>query len=252
MGTNDPLKLPRWTLPQALAWMIHKTPEAVSLADGKEVFDVANEAIRRDGVDDTTKSAALRQRDELYDRLCDETLTAYGIARGQSEHSQIPALAWHTIDCFYNYDGRCEADPDDAYCSGESPPRYREVFVRPKDVLRLWSLGEVEGSLGSDPPLSGDAPAQQEVPQPGPSAAKVPTMSLADMCKLLPAFLKERSAKAQENGGPFNQVIARSDAEAQFGRRIPRPEFRKVYGDAGVQRPAGRPQKSRSKIPPKS
>ena len=67
MGTNDPLKLPRWTLAQALAWMIDKTPEAVVRADGKEVFDVANEAIRRDGVDDATKSAALRQRDELFD-----------------------------------------------------------------------------------------------------------------------------------------------------------------------------------------
>ena len=250
MGTNDPLKLPRWTLAQALAWMIYKTPEGVSGADGKEVFDAANETIRRDWIDDATKSAALRRRDELYDRLCDETLTAYGIARGQSEHSQIPALAWHTIDCFYNYDGRCEAGPDDAYCSGESTPRYREVFVRPTDVLRLWPLGEVEGSLGSDPPMSGDAPAQQVVPQPGPSAA-MPTMSLTDIHKSVPDFLKERSAKAQENGEPFNQGIARGYAEAHFRRRIPRPQFREAYSAAGVQRPTGRPRKSGPKIPPK-
>ncbi len=54
MGTNNPSTLPRWTLAQTLAWMIEGTPEAVSWADGKEVFDVANEAIRRDGVDDAT------------------------------------------------------------------------------------------------------------------------------------------------------------------------------------------------------
>jgi hypothetical protein len=142
MGTNDPLKLPRWTLAQALAWMIDKTPEAVVRADGKEVFDVANEAIRRDGVDDATKSAALRQRDELFDDLCDGTLTAYGIGRGQSEHNPIPALAWPMIDCFYNYDGRCDSGPDDVYRSGESLPRYQEVFVRPKDVFGLWPPGE--------------------------------------------------------------------------------------------------------------
>ena len=145
MGTNDPLKLPRWTLPQTLAWMIFKTPEVVSWADGKEVFDVANETIRR-GLDDATKSAALPRRDELYDRLCDETLTAYGIGRGQSEHNPIPALAWPAIDCFYNYDGRCEAGPDDVYRAGESLPRYRDVFVRSNDVLRLWPLGEAKAS----------------------------------------------------------------------------------------------------------
>lgn len=145
MGTNDPLKLPRWTLPQTLAWTIFKTPEAVSWADGKEVFDVANETIRRE-VDDATRSAALPRRDELYDRLCDETLTAYGIGRGQSEHNPIPALAWPAIDCFYNYDGRCDAGPDDVYRAGESLPRYRDVFVRPNDVLRLWSLGEATSS----------------------------------------------------------------------------------------------------------
>jgi hypothetical protein len=109
--------------------------------------------------------------------------------------------------------------------------------------------GEIEASQGSDPPLLGDAPAQQEGPQPGPSAA-MPTMSLTDMHKSLPDFLKERSAKAQENGETFNQVIAQSYAEAHFSRRIPRPHFRKIYGDAGVKRPPGR--KSRPKIPPKS
>jgi hypothetical protein len=149
MRTIDPLKLPRWALAQALAWMIDKTQERVSWADGKEVFDVANEAIRRDGADDATRSGALRRREELLERLSDGTLTAYGIGQGQSEHNPIPELAWHTIDCFYNYDGQCDAGPDDVYRSGESLPRYRKVFVRTEAVLRLWPLPEAESSAGA-------------------------------------------------------------------------------------------------------
>jgi hypothetical protein len=155
METNDPLKLPRWTLAQALASMIDRSPEAVARADGKEVFDVANEAVRRDGVDDATKSVALRWRDELFGALCDGTLTAYGIGRGQSEHSPIPALAWEMIDCFYNYDGRCDSGPDDVYRSGESLPRYQEVFVRPKDVIGRWRC--FWGPLNSGGAVPGEA-----------------------------------------------------------------------------------------------
>jgi hypothetical protein len=151
MGTNDPLELPRWTLPQTLAWLIDKTPEAVPWADGKDVFDVTNETIRRDGVDDASKSAPLRRREELYERLCDGTLTAYGIGREQSEHSPIPAWAWDTIDCFFNYDVQCDASPDDVYRSGESLPRYRDVFVRPQAVLIRWRL-DVGGSQAGAPP----------------------------------------------------------------------------------------------------
>jgi hypothetical protein len=140
MRTNDPPKLPRWTLPQSLAWMIDEAPEAVDRADRKEVFDVANEAIRREGLDDAAQSAALRRRHELFEHLCDGTLTAYGIEQGQSEHRPIPALAWLSIDCFFNYDGRCNAGPEDVYRSGEGLPRYRDVFVRSKDVLALGSV----------------------------------------------------------------------------------------------------------------
>jgi hypothetical protein len=128
-------------------------------------------------------------------------------------------------------------------------PALLEPTTRGHRVMQPHS-GEIEGLQRNDAPLLGDAPAQQEVPERGLSAAKVPTMSLTDINLLLPDFLKERSAKAQESGEKFNQDIARSDAEDRFRRRIPRPHFRKIYRDAGVKRSAGR--KSRPKIPPTS
>jgi hypothetical protein len=138
MTADDPFKLPGWTLGQALAWMIYQAPEAISQANGKDVFDVADGAIRRDDVDGDTLSADLRKRDELYERLKAGTLTAYGIRFGQTEHSSIPTASWHTIDSFYVPDAPSGISPDDVSSSRESSPRFRNVFVRPEDVLRLW------------------------------------------------------------------------------------------------------------------
>jgi hypothetical protein len=149
MGKNDPVKLPRWSLPQALAWMIYKTPKAVPWAEGKDVFDVTNEALRRDEACDATGPSPTHRRNELYERLCDGTLTAYGIKQDQSEHSPIPPWAWETIDCFFNYGEQCDATPDDVYRSSESLPRYRDVFVRPQDVLVRWHVGFESSQAGA-------------------------------------------------------------------------------------------------------
>lgn len=71
-------------------------------------------------------------------------------------------------------------------------------------------------------------------------------VSLANLHKHLPFFLRELSERAQANGAAFNQVIARTKAEAHFKRRIPRRDFRNIYRDAAVKRRAGR----RRKMPP--
>lgn len=152
--TDDPFKLRRWTLAQALAWIIHRTPEAVlETLMNMDVFDVANEAARLNVDEDREEEERARpaddfrpadkfrpdkfKRDELCGRLMDGTLTAYGIKRGQAEHSPIPNTSWETIDIYVLGFG-----PSDVGSSLENTPRYRDVFVRPSDVLPEWPAAE--------------------------------------------------------------------------------------------------------------
>src|SRR5580658_191181 len=58
----------------------------------------------------------------------------YGIGRGHTEHSAIPKTSWETIDSFYVVG----FGPHDVGSSRETLPRYRDVFVRPGDVLPEW------------------------------------------------------------------------------------------------------------------
>jgi hypothetical protein len=147
----------RWTLPQALAVIIDGTPEAASDVEGRagpwarglELFDVVNETVRAAARarDEAAIALALRRRDEFYGRLCCGALIAYGIGPDQSEHKPIPASAWEMIDSFYNYDGRCDCGAEDVYRSGESSPRYRDVFVWAKDVLLLLTLDGTRATI---------------------------------------------------------------------------------------------------------
>ena len=92
MTNHDSLELARWTLAQTLVWIIYRTPQAVAQTPcTKDVFDVTNDLARRAGIEPTAMSADLQRRDELMDHLKRGTLRAWGIARGQTEHSPIPA-----------------------------------------------------------------------------------------------------------------------------------------------------------------
>jgi hypothetical protein len=139
METGNPLEFPRWTLAQTLAWIIHRTPEAVSgTPPTKNVFDVANEAARREGIAEAALSADLHRRFELLDHLKRGTLTAYGVRRGQTEHDVIPKSAWDTIDSFYVYNPTARIGPSDVGNSDESSARFRDAYISPADALSIW------------------------------------------------------------------------------------------------------------------
>jgi hypothetical protein len=75
--TRDPLKLARWTLAQALVWIIYRTPQAVGETPcTKDIFDVANDLARREGIEQAAMLADLQRRDELLDQLKRGTLRA--------------------------------------------------------------------------------------------------------------------------------------------------------------------------------
>jgi hypothetical protein len=139
MTSHSSLDLARWTLAQALAWLICRTPQAVAQTPcSKDVFDVANDLARREGIEQPAMSADLQRRDELLDSLKGGTLRAWGIARGQTEHAPIPPTSWDTIDCFYAFDPKAHISPRDIGRSGEDSARYKEVYVIPGDVENLW------------------------------------------------------------------------------------------------------------------
>jgi hypothetical protein len=139
MTSHDSLDPARWTLAQALTWIIYRTPEAVAQTlCTKDVFDVANDLARREGIEQPAMSADLQRRDELLDRLKRGTLPAWGIARGQTEHQLIPSASWDTIDCFYTFDPKSYISPRDIGRNGEGSARYKEVYVIPGDVENLW------------------------------------------------------------------------------------------------------------------
>jgi hypothetical protein len=136
---------------QALAWIIYRKPEAVSQTPrSKDVWDVANEAARREGIDADLVSADLRKRFELLDHLKRGTLTAWGIAREHSEHTPIPATSWDTIDSFYTYNPQSNIGPCDVGNSDESSARYRDVFVKPLDIRNRWPRLDASLKLASN------------------------------------------------------------------------------------------------------
>jgi hypothetical protein len=257
--TDEPLELPRWTLAQTLAWIIHRTPEAVlETLMNMSVFDVADKAAiltfdkDRDDQEMARPADDFRpadkfgpdrfRRDELRDRLKDGTLTAYGIRDGQFKHSEIPKIDWDTIDSFYIYYENSRIGPRDVGSSNECSPRYRDVFVFPSDALRLWA-----------DPASGEKPrtveGEMSETAPGtPISPVYPPMSESDTKGKLPPFLKELKVRYQQDGLRFNQDVARAVASDHFKRFIDRERFRVAYRDAGLNQLGGRPRKT----PPKS
>jgi hypothetical protein len=167
----DCFDLATWTMPELMAWVIYRTSEAVlALAeenrirtlvwqgedqfdvngnkagvfwrlrppDKKSLFDVVVEADTRERQEGLTLSA-IRKRADLEAGFIRGELAAYGIKRGEAEHSAIPAAAWATIDLF---DEPCtHFEPEDVGRQREETPRYTDVYVISEDVRRLGELG---------------------------------------------------------------------------------------------------------------
>jgi hypothetical protein len=228
--TDDPFKLRRWTLAQALAWIIHRTPEAVlETPMNMDVLDVADEAARLSVDKDREEEERARpaddfrpadkfrpdrfKRDELRGRLMDGTLTAYGIKRGQAEHSPIPNTSWETIDSFYVVG----FGPSDVGSSREKTRRYRDVFVRPSDVLPDWPAAE-GGDIGREKRAKG-----------GTRQAPLAERIAAELREMFPGGrppkkVKEidRALKGRPNVGGFS----RRTLEAAINRAWPRSRQR--------------------------
>jgi hypothetical protein len=198
----DCFELPRWTMPQLMAWVIDRTSEAVLTlseefrmqtrvwqqedlisAKGEKwaidwklrppdkltLFDVTAEAVARKEADGRERRA-LPLRMELYDQFIQGALTAYGKRRGDAEHMAIPKTAWKTIDLF---DRPCNHfDPEDIGRENEATPRYTDVYVIPEEVSRVW-------------PRVGAKPEQAASPRP---KTKVPTKPEAIASILLSSF----------------------------------------------------------------
>jgi len=126
----------RWTVPQALAWIIYRDVGPVNRLSDRpsSPWDVLNAAVRGAGGDDEREQACFSARDELISKLKSGTIEAYGIALGQRIHAPIPRLAWETINTLNEYDER--VGPLDVGYDGS--PLYRNVLVNSEAVQNLW------------------------------------------------------------------------------------------------------------------
>jgi hypothetical protein len=161
----DCCELPRWTMPQLMAWVIYRScNEVVELSeeyrmqsrtwqsedlldangekirttwrlrppDKLSVYDVVAEALSREG----RASNPIQLRAELGGQFLRGELRAYGKKRGDDEPRAIPNTAWNTIDVF---DLPCNHfDPEDIGRENEETPRYVGVYVIPQEILSNW------------------------------------------------------------------------------------------------------------------
>jgi hypothetical protein len=126
----------RWTLPQALAWIIYRDVGLVYRIGEKPFssMDVLNEAIREAEDDNEGARRCFSARDDFVAKLKCGSISAYGIALGQRIHAPIPRLAWETINTLNEYDER--VGPLDVGYDGS--PLYRNVLVDAEVVKDLW------------------------------------------------------------------------------------------------------------------
>jgi hypothetical protein len=163
----DCRELPRWTMPQLMAWVIYRSSiKVLELSeeyrmqtliwqsedlldawgqkiettwrlrppDKLSVYDVVVEAYSREGSEGRSPSA-IELWKELGGQFLRGELTAYGKKRGDDEPSAIPRTAWAEIDLF---DQPCNHfDPEDIGRENEKTARYFDVYVIPKDVLSI-------------------------------------------------------------------------------------------------------------------
>ena len=202
---------------------------------------------------DVSREGAYRR---LNDGWQEEKIKA---SKGRGSHDMYIFDEWERADP--NALRRADAQWNDEFSATETNGGREAIVLHGEDVIALWprlvltEFGEIA------PPITGwtgtrapepSAPVPTRAPEGGVRAPSGSNMSWADARRCLPGFLTERSARAQASGEKFNQVVARREAEAHFGRRIPRRAFRETYRAAGLKRPGGRPRKTPpAEIPPK-
>jgi hypothetical protein len=126
----------RWTVPQALAWIIYRDIGRVYQV-GKKPFscmDVLNEAMHEAKDDNEEARRCFSARDDFVAKLTCGSVGAYGIPLGQRIHAPIPRLAWEAINTLNEYDER--VGPLDVGYDGS--PLYRNVLVDAEVVQDLW------------------------------------------------------------------------------------------------------------------
>jgi hypothetical protein len=161
----DPLAEPNWTIPMALAWIIHgdvapvrelmenyrlgcklwrhidkysinngvrephfelRTPEPLN------IFDVISCAYLKPGLA-SLMMAGHDAREAFWRAMKLRVLIAEGIAIGRTSHNPIRDAEWETLSWEPE-----PSIPEDALAGrSETKPRYRRVFVRSADVIKL-------------------------------------------------------------------------------------------------------------------
>jgi len=220
----DPLAEPFWTVPMALAWIIYGSADSVRElmesyragclvwrhtgdwpADGElstgwrkerkeifellppermDIFDVTNNASRKEDQNSLAKTGPIA-REEFWRAMELRTLIAEGIATGQTSHKPIRDAEWETFS--WQPD---PSIPEDALAGWwEKEPRYRRVFVRSADVIKLWPALHASDQVSvSSAPLSQHAVGSEEAMEaqellPHPNDEKSSTTSTIETTK---------------------------------------------------------------------
>jgi hypothetical protein len=152
---HDPFDDERWPFPRATAWVIWRSRERIAqlLSDIAEsegrvqVFDIFNEAMRRENVSGGPPEGGLlpflEAQAELWEQLKRGRLVALGVKVGEATWSHIPGSAWFNLDYFPCLDGR-----SDSIGSNYSAV-YHGVIVPRSSVLEIWpDIANAKGRSG--------------------------------------------------------------------------------------------------------
>jgi hypothetical protein len=143
---QDPFDGERWSVAVAAAWIIWRSREYVGhlLSDlnqsegGVQVFDIFNEASRRENVRGGPPKGGvlpfLEAQAELWKQLKQGRLLAIGVKAGEATWSQIAPEAWGELDHYY-----CGSGQSDAIGS-LGLVKYFNVTVPRSEVLAPWPL----------------------------------------------------------------------------------------------------------------
>jgi len=156
----------QWSLAMSAAWIIWRSQERVvhllsevADVDGRvSVFDVFNEAARREGPErgppDGGALTFVEAQAELWESLKRGRLVARGIKVGEASWSSIAAPAWVGIDYF-----PCTGGQSNSIGSGGSVV-YSDVTVLHSAVLEIWP--SVPNSR--EAPVAGENPRRRGRP----------------------------------------------------------------------------------------
>lgn len=130
-----------WSLPEAFAWVIKRSEDAVSRAAESRIscMGLLSAAITEADGDEIAGQKAFSMRDDFHKALHTGRLKAVGLESGSSVTVTIPPEAWRGIDEFKQFiDVTGPSDVGSVNYKGEHEVVYRRVTVDSSVVKKLW------------------------------------------------------------------------------------------------------------------